>query len=222
MGKKIVASVALSVSLLGVASAQSSGVFIGINAGVSLTQPTYSGAFETMQDALSQKGIGWVNGVDLGYKKAMNEKWGLRYYLSYNYSQSYGLKESSVNPNITETDTDIVQQLITANVDLWFHFTRSFGAYVGIGAGYQRFKPSWTITTTGQKTTFGDLNKGGLAVPLNVGLTWNFNNAHQILYGVKIPLISYDYEINVPSQQGGAGTAGLRAYIMSIGYNYTF
>lgn len=58
--------------------------------------------------------------------------------------------------------------------------------------------------------------KGGLAVPVNLGFTYNFNDKNQLLLGAKIPVLAYDYE----NKDGG--TATLRTYIVQIGYNLTF
>lgn len=215
--KKIVISVALSASLLSVASAQSSGLFVGVNAGVPITTPEYSNIGAMLagmggKDLFPTSGIGWAVGVDLGYKQALGANSGLRYYLSYNYNQSKGSKNNALG----KMEADITQQLITANVDYLYSFTQSFGAYIGIGVGYQQFDPTWKMT--GTKITAG--KKGGLAVPLNVGLTYNLNDAHQLSLGAKIPLLAYDYE-NQKTPEIGADAA-LRTYIVSIGYNLTF
>lgn len=219
--KKIVMSVALSASLLSVASAQSSGLFVGVNAGVPITVPSYSNmtsmAARLGTDIFPSSGIGWAVGVDLGYKQALGENQGLRYYLSYNYNQSKGSKDNgTIALGDGKMDADINQQLITANVDYLYSFTQSLGAYIGIGVGYQQFDPTWKMA--GQSVTVG--KKGGLAVPLNVGLTYNLNDAHQLSLGAKIPLVAYKYQ-----NQGDAilgADAALSTYIVSIGYNLTF
>ena len=213
--KKI--SSALAASLFGVAQAQTSGLFVGVNAGVPITTPSYSG-FTGVKDNFPTSGIGWAVGLDVGYKQALSENYGLKYYISYNYNQSKGSKDNSTP--IGNVDADINQHLITANVDYWLNFTRSFGAYIGIGVGYQQYDPTW-------KTAMMSISagaKGGLAVPLNVGLTYNFNDASQILLGAKIPLVAYDYEsdTNPMMLPMANGTATLRTYIVQIGYNYTF
>lgn len=216
--KKIVMSVALSASLLSVASAQSSGLFVGVNAGVPITVPSYSDLGLGLQgmggkDLFPTSGIGWAVGVDLGYKQALSENKGLRYYLSYNYNQSKGSKDNGIYGKM---EADINQQLITANVDFLYSFTQSLGAYIGLGVGYQQFNPTWKMS--GTEITAG--KKGGLAVPLNIGLTYNLNDAHQLSLGAKIPLVAYDYENRkTPTMEANAA---LRTYIVSIGYNLTF
>ena len=210
--KKILVSSALAASLLCVSNAQSSGLFVGVNAGVPITVPKYSG-FGTMEDLFPTSGIGWGAGVDVGYKQAFSESSGLRYYVSYFYDQSKGSKDNGL---AGKTDADINQQLITANVDYWLNFTQSFGAYIGVGVGYQQFDPTWK--TMGMSISNG--KKGGLAVPVNIGLTYNFNEKNQILLGAKIPLVAYDYESSI--MPGQNATASLRTYIVQVGYNLTF
>ncbi len=195
-----------------VAQAQTSGLFVGVNAGVPITTPSYSG-FTGVKDNFPTSGIGWAVGLDVGYKQVLSENYGLKYYISYNYNQSKGSKDNPVP--FGKVDADINQHLITANVDYYFNFTPAFGAYIGIGVGYQQYDPTWKVM--GQNISQGA--KGGLAVPVNVGLTYNFNDASQILLGAKIPLVAYDYKSTNPMAQG---TATLRTYIVQIGYNYTF
>lgn len=211
--KKI--SIVLAGLLCVAANAQSNGLFVGVNAGVPITTPSYTG-FTGLKDNFPTSGFGWAVGLDVGYKQALSENYGLKYYISYNYNQSKGSKDNSPLPKV---NADINQHLITANVDYWLNFTRSFGAYIGIGVGYQQYDPTW-------KTAMMSISagaKGGLAVPLNVGLTYNFNDASQILLGAKIPLVAYDYESDTnPMLPMANGTATLRTYIVQIGYNYTF
>lgn len=226
MKKKGLVSLALAVALGGTLNAQSSGFFAGINAGVPITTPSYSGALGNIKNALPKTGIGYAVGIDLGYKQAISENYGLKYYLSYNYNQSYGDKSGGGEAlQISKVKADIQSNLITANVDFWYNFTKSFGAYLGVGVGYQSFKPNWKPTTPMGELKLGGSQKGGIAVPLNVGLTYNFNDAHQILLGAKIPLIAYDYKTDValiPTQPAQEGTSTLRTYIVQIGYNLTF
>lgn len=212
--KKI--SIVLAGLLCVAANAQSNGLFVGVNAGVPITTPSYTG-FTGLKDNFPTSGFGWAVGLDVGYKQALSENYGLKYYISYNYNQSKGSKDNSTL--IGNVDADINQHLITANVDYYFNFTPAFGAYIGIGVGYQQYDPTWKVM--GQNISQGA--KGGLAVPVNVGLTYNFNDASQILLGAKIPLVAYDYESDTnPMLPMANGTATLRTYIVQIGYNYTF
>lgn len=210
--KKFLISSALTASLLCVANAQSSGLFVGVNAGVPITTPSYSG-FTGVKDSFPTSGIGWAVGLDVGYKQALSENYGLKYYISYNYNQSKGSKDNA--QPLGKVNADINQHLITANVDYYFNFTPTFGAYIGIGVGYQQYDPTWKVM--GQNISQGA--KGGLAVPVNLGLTYNLNDKNQLLLGAKIPVLAYDYESKSQTIQG---TATLRTYIVQIGYNLTF
>lgn len=232
--KKLSISVALAASLVSGLMAQTSGLLLGVNVGVPITTPSYSGFLGDIKDALPKTGIGWALGVDIGYKQALSENMGLKYYVSYNYSESYGDSSKSATLmniiNLSDVKADIISQLITANIDFWYNFTRSFGAYIGIGVGYQSFKPSWTPTVgmgqVNSEMTIGGKAEGGLAVPLNLGLTYNIGDAHQILLGAKIPLVGYKYETAFAMPQmpnmAQAGASTLRTYIVQIGYNFTF
>lgn len=209
--KKILISSVLSASLLCVANAQSSGLFVGVNAGVPITTPSYSNFVGITPDMFPTSGFGWGVGLDVGYKQAFSQSSGLKYYLSYFYSQSKGSKDNGI---MGKMEADINQHSITANVDYWLNFTQAFGAYIGIGVGYQQFDPTWKMGPV----SIAPGSKGGLAVPVNIGLTYNFNDKNQILLGAKIPVLAYDYKNE--GQYGG--TATLRTYIVQIGYNLTF
>ncbi|RAX54645.1 hypothetical protein CCY99_02460 [Helicobacter sp. 16-1353] len=201
-------------------AAQNSGLLLGVNVGVPITSPSYGGALNSMKSGLPSNGIGWAASIDIGYKQALSNNMGLKYYLEYNYNASYGNKEGG-SVMFSKVKADIKQQLITLNVDYYFNPTDLFGVYVGLGVGYQTFKPTWTPTMAGGVTTmtFGGENKGGLAVPLNLGLTFNVNESNQILIGAKIPLVAYDYKTTVLTQ---AANVKLSTYIVQVGYNYTF
>lgn len=222
--------VCIMVAFLSSAVAQSSGVFVGVNAGVPYTVPSYSGALDTMKGGFPKSGIGWAIGLDVGYKHALSEDYGLKYYVDINYSQSKGKKNGGFQ-TFNSVEADINSLLVTANVDFYYNFTSVVGGYIGLGLGYQSFKPTWKpslATPPGTTMSFGASSKGGIALPLNIGLNFNISDAHQITLGAKIPLIAYKYDTTLPQQvsvmTGGKtdGTATLRAYIFQVGYNYTF
>lgn len=215
--------VCIMVAFLSSAVAQSSGVFVGVNAGVPYTVPSYSGALDTMKGGFPKSGIGWAIGLDVGYKHALSEDYGLKYYVDINYSQSKGKKNGGFQ-TFNSVEADINSLLVTANVDFYYNFTSVVGGYIGLGLGYQSFKPTWKPTTPQGAMSFGGDNKGGIALPLNIGLNFNISDAHQITLGAKIPLIAYKYDTTLPAAIGSAtdGTATLRAYIFQVGYNYSF
>lgn len=221
---------ALALCGLSVASAeQASGLFVGIGAGVPITTPSYGGALKSIQDILPNTGIGYNVSLMAGYRQALNQDMGLRYYAEYNYSESYGDGDGTLMGLMpAKTKADIKQQLATINVDYYYQATSAFSVYAGIGLGYQSFKPSWTPTIMGaEQNAIGGAQKGGLAVPLNIGASFNVNAHNQITLGAKIPLVAYDYKTSVPGatlgQQGELpANVKLRTYIVQIGYNYTF
>lgn len=76
--KKILISSALAASLFGVAQAQTSGLFVGVNAGVPITTPSYGPAIPN-SSMFPTSGIGWAVGLDVGYKQVLSENYGLKY-----------------------------------------------------------------------------------------------------------------------------------------------
>lgn len=210
--------------LISIIEAQSSGVFIGVNYGLSMLEAEFSDFTQNIGYGRwfpqNQTGKGW--GVDVGYKKALTEENGLKFYLSYNYNETKGFKDNGVFGSI---DSHITQKLITANVDYYFNATRFFGAYIGFGIGYQEYNPIWNWIGNTNPLITGRGAKGGLAVPLNIGLTLNVSNSNQITLGAKIPLASYNYDNddgNRPDWLDFSGVATFRASIVQVGYNFTF
>lgn len=217
----IISALCASISIAN--AAQASGVFLGANVGLPITTPSYGGSLERQKSILPKSGIGWNLGVNVGYKHALSEQMGLKYYLQYDYNESYGDKDSTGVMGATQVDADIKQNLITFNVDYYMQPSELFGFYAGLGLGYQSFKPSWTVKMTMMNTTITSGSKGGFALPLNLGVNVNLNANHQITLGAKIPLVGYDYKTTL--QQAGLGgdaNVKLRTYLVQVGYNYTF
>lgn len=223
MKTKIFLSSVLAALLCSTVSAQNSGMFVGVNVGGPAMVSSYSGFLETIKDSLPKRGVSYAVGVSLGYKQALTSKLGVKYYFDYNYNQSFGDKSGGSIPTITKLKADIVQQLLTANMDIYYDFVPSFGMFAGIGVGYQIFKPTWTPTVAGNEMSIGGEQKAGLAVPVNVGLYFNVGEKSQFWLGAKIPLVAYEYKIAAPAMLGnGNGSATFRNYIVQVGYNYTF
>lgn len=227
MFKKLLLGSSLVLASAGALNAsQESGLFVGVNAGIPITSPSYGGYLKSMESGLPTSGIGWALSLDLGYKQALSTTMGLKYYLEYNYNESYGEKTGG-SVMFSKVKADIAQQLITINVDYYYNPIDLVGVYIGLGLGYQSFKPTWTPTMQVGSTTIGGETQGGFALPLNLGVTFNATDANQILIGAKIPLIGYDYK---PSSnpalaaitQGASGNVKLNTYIVQVGYNYTF
>lgn len=91
--KKILISSVLSASLLCVANAQSSGLFVGVNAGVPITTPSYSNFGQAVQTSwFPTSGFGWGVGLDVGYKQALSQSSGLKYYQAIFIAKAKALK----------------------------------------------------------------------------------------------------------------------------------
>lgn len=189
-------------------------IFAGVSAGVPITTPKYNGALSAMKDSFPKTGIGYNLGVNAGYEDDLGPNDGFKLYLEYNYSQSYG-KRTSLLRNMKAT---ISSQMITLNADYYYDFTDLFGAYLGIGAGYVSYKPKYTLASM----TFGNEQKGGFALPINLGLLLHTDDDHDFSIGVKIPLVGYKYKIENSTMPNMSGSVKLSNYIVSIGYNYTF
>jgi len=224
MVRKSLVAIALCVGSFSMAVANpSSGVFVGLNAGLPITTPTYGGAIKQFESILPESGVGYNISLMAGYRQAIQQNMGLRYYIEYNFNQSYGDGSGTIQTLPATSKANITQHLATINADFYYNPTSLFGLYVGIGVGYQSFKPEWTYTMAAQDSTISSGAKGGIAVPLNVGLTFNPTPKHQVAVGAKIPLVGYDYKTMVQTQQGSSeGNAELRSYIVQVGYNYTF
>ena len=192
-------------------------LFVGVNAGVPITTPKYSGGISSYKDMFPKTGTGYNLGVNVGYIDDLGPNDGFRVYVDYSYSQSSG-KRSSTGTNVKAS---IASQMVALNLDYYYDFTELLGAYLGIGAGYVLYKPKYTIEYAGgvQTMTLGNKQKGGFALPLNVGFLLHIDDDHEFSLGAKIPLIDYKYNITNPAM---SGSVKLRNYIVSIGYHYVF
>ena len=228
--KNLLISSVVAAGLLGGIANAKSGAFVGVNVGVPITTASYSGAIAAMQDYLPNSGVGYALGVDLGYKQMFGEgMFGLRYYVDYYFSQSFGSGQQgfpSFGAGITTTiDAAISQHLVNANIDVLFNPLSWLGVYVGIGVGYQGFAPVYSVTSPNPQnpqpatTTTDEGVKGGFSLPLNVGLNFNLGESHTLNVGAKLGLIKYDY---VSDAGMLSGTSTLNSYIIKVGYSYTF
>lgn len=230
--KNLLISSVVAAGLLGGIANAKSGAFVGVNVGVPITTASYSGAIAASQDYFPNSGVGYALGVDLGYKQMFGEgMFGLRYYVDYYFSQSFGSKATQIVPTLPDVtiDATISQHLVNANIDVLFNPLSWLGVYVGIGVGYQGFAPVYSVTSLNPQnpqpatTTTDEGVKGGFSLPLNVGLNFNLGESHALNVGAKIPLVGYDYSIasfmNTPIPDS---SVGLRSYIIKVGYSYTF
>ena len=227
--KNLLISSVVAAGLLGGIANAKSGAFVGVNVGVPITTPEYKGGLRTGSEQFPNSGVGYALGVDLGYKQMFGEgMFGLRYYVDYYFSQSFGSKTTQIAPTSLDVtiDATISQHLVNANIDVLFNPLSWLGVYVGIGVGYQGYNPIYTITATQDATgaTVGTTEdhqpvRGGFSLPLNVGLNFNLGESHTLNVGAKLGLIKYDY---VSDAGMLSGTSTLNSYIIKVGYSYTF
>ena len=226
--KNLLISSVVAAGLLGGIANAKSGAFVGVNVGVPITTPEYKGGLRTGSEQFPNSGVGYALGVDLGYKQMFGEgMFGLRYYVDYYFSQSFGSKTTQIAPTSLDVTIDaaISQHLVNANIDVLFNPLSWLGVYVGIGVGYQGFAPVYSVTSPNPQnpqpatTTTDEGVKGGFSLPLNVGLNFNLGESHTLNVGAKLGLIKYDY---VSDAGMLSGTSTLNSYIIKVGYSYTF
>lgn len=209
----------------GLFASQTSGVFLGINAGGSLITSKYGGNLSEFSGAFPKDNFGYVASIDIGYKQNISN-YGFKYYLEYSFSQVKGSKDSNLGNNgiqeSNHTTTKITNDMLTFNIDYYYNIVEAFGLYAGFGVGYNRYKPNFSINSG--SNNIRDSIKGGLAVPINLGMTININQANQIILGAKIPTINYTYKTKIldSSPKGNEGTIAFNNYIVQLGYNITF
>ncbi len=279
MNKKIICSALLGLGLLSSANAaQESGIFVGANVGVPVTSPSYGGGFHStnmnitipgypismpaslsrsLKSILPTSGVGWGLGLDFGYKQALTESMGFKYYISLMYAYSYGSSNKKADMSVDESmagylalagitdltatignvQANMEQYLVTFNIDYYYNVTDLFGMYIGLGFGYQGFSPDWKVSVSGSSNSIASYaseglsnlyigRRGGFAMPLNVGFTFNSSPQSQWTIGVKIPLVRYNYKITAEDKKladyVGASNVKLATYNVQVGYNYTF
>ena len=68
-----------------------------------ITTPEYKGGLRTGSEQFPNSGVGYALGVDLGYKQMFGEgMFGLRYYVDYYFSQSFGSKATQIVPTLPD------------------------------------------------------------------------------------------------------------------------
>ncbi|PAF49048.1 hypothetical protein BKH43_07325 [Helicobacter sp. 13S00401-1] len=211
--KTLITTLGLMLALSGLSLAKD-GVFIGVNAGLAYTNISYKKS--SNGNFYPEDAPGYSVGLDVGYTQSFNKYMGLRYYLSYNFSQTFGEKSVFLNSSGQETiynnGTSSFNNMLLANVDYFVNLNKMFEVYAGFGVGYAysntnllkaKIDPanggvvmsinqgSEKTVINGEPDTFFNAG-GGFVLPINVGLSINITN-HQVLrMGVKIPLLSTD------------------------------
>lgn len=231
-----------------------SGFTIGLKAGASLVSANYVGAiykpasvveYQLERTAPSFES-GYTGGVDIGYRYYIGDSWGIRGHLDYNFSYTTGYEMgigfSNTNPITTTSNVTRFGHLITLNLDFFYNYG-AIGVFLGVGVGYEgysftskntsrlAYQHSSTAVLDGADTLTGGL-KGGVALPINVGLSFDINENNQLSIGAKIPILSQSYNytqgVKGTSSSTGynptfSGTAPqFRNYIIEAGYTFTF
>ena len=112
-------SAILALFISGVSAESKSGVFAGVNVGVPITTSDYSGYLKNIKNALPTSGVGYALGINVGYKQMFNENMGLRYYVDYNFNQSFGSKSGTTSYSVNaSSDATISQHLISTQSNL--------------------------------------------------------------------------------------------------------
>ncbi|MWV61689.1 outer membrane beta-barrel protein [Helicobacter saguini] len=231
-----------------------SGFTLGVRVGGSFVDANYRGAIYKpasvveYQLEMTAPGSenGYMGGIDIGYRLYIGDNWGLRGHLDYNFSYTNGYKRgqgfSTNNPIITTAEVSRFGHLITLNLDLFWNYG-AFGIYVGLGVGYEgytftskntsryAFQHTGTHPLDGSDTLMGSF-QGGVALPLNFGISFDINQHNQISLGAKLPILAQKY--NYTQSVSGTSSSALynptfsgeipsfRNYIVELGYTFTF
>lgn len=201
----VVAGVGLSsFSALSAADSGNSGFFIGGELG-------YSAIFETTRpDNKSTSIFPFGNlGAKFGYIATLNDKFGVRVYLGYNWAYN----TTTTNEPATSSRTLTSYHQIAGNVDVLWRFTDMFGAYIGAGVGYA----SYNNTETANNTTTTTNGASGTVIPINVGVETYIGGNHTLGLNFKIPTIAYK-----GTDANATTTAEVRNLIITLGYSYKF
>lgn len=204
------------VSFNAFANDRASSLFVGGNVGASVADSTLTSGNLNNNFRIGT-GAGWTIGAEAGYRHFLGNKFGFKYYVSYNYMQTFSNSgRGGTGGNSYSMDTTLNQQLIAANVDFFYNFTRSFGVYFGLGAGATTLQPDFAISNN----TFGARNQSDrmhtfFALPFNAGFQFNIKDNHTITFGAKIPLLSQDYiSSRIPNKEE------IKTYMVMLGYTY--
>ena len=213
-------SAVLALLASGVSAESKSGLFVGVNVGVPITTINYVEYYEELEEIYPTLGVGYALGINVGYKRMLNDKMGLRYYVDYHFNQSFGSKTTQEGRDKFKGSTTITQHLATANVDFLYNFTSSFGAYVGIGLGYRRYAATMTFSGEGELFKPDLKTASGFALPINIGVNYNLSDNQTIDIGAKIN--TFGVTTKYSAYNTDFDVADLRTFIIKVGYTYTF
>ncbi|MGX3098092.1 outer membrane beta-barrel protein [Helicobacter sp. 23-1046] len=155
-------------------------------------------------------------GAKFGYIAPLNDKFGLRVYLGYNWAYSTSNTSTPADPAqgtaATNEGTLLSYHQIAGNVDVLWKFTDMFGAYIGAGVGYGSYS---SVSTTDNVTTTTNV-ASGMVIPVNVGVETYIGGNHTLGLNFKIPTIAYK------GTDTAATTTEVRNLIITLGYSYKF
>ena len=208
--KKLMVSGALALTFSGVAMAEESGAFVGVDLGLSNGKMTR----ETMgSEQIQDVNFGFRYGLMGGYKWFFTESFGLRAYLQVN-NGSLKLKDMPATPNTYNTLN------VMANVDALYNFyaseASSAGLFAGLSFGYAIHygKAVDGLTAGGLK------NPSGFDMGINFGLRTIFAKNHGVEFFSRFGVIG----ASATGDQGGTETkmSILQPYAFGARYTYNF
>ncbi|HIV48295.1 outer membrane beta-barrel protein [uncultured Helicobacter sp.] len=215
--KKLMVSGALALAFSGVAMAEESGAFVGVDLGLSNGKMTR----ETMgSEQIQDVNFGFRYGLMGGYKWFFTESFGLRAYLQVN-NGSLKLKDMPATPNTYNTLN------VMANVDaLWNFYTsneNAVGLFAGLSLGY-------AIHNGGivkQYVDSGIKDPSGFDMGINFGVRSILAKHHGIEIFSRFGVVgaSATSATSVPGVPGVPGTIDVKMTTMqpyAFGVRYTF
>ena len=226
MMRKFISGI-LALGLFSIANAEVSGFYVGANVGLHIVSINYGNTLassvisgfngsinsQTLSPNLAayapSSGFGYAIGIDVGYKMMFNDSFGIRGYIDYYFAQSFGSKRIALYV-IDGTQT---HHLVTLNADVIYAPIDLISIYLGIGVGFQGFSNSLKSLQNGFNINYNGNFTGSFALPINVGVNFNFG-ASSISLGAKIPILSGDLIQNTK--------VTARNYIIKLGYTYIF
>ena len=233
---KMVTSVAVASALANSVIAEESGVFLGLEAGVSIMNTQN----ETTDFKDSKYGFGGNYGFTIGYKQFFNPYIGLRYYANINYMQAdvYASNAPNITSNGTTTyttypsfvdETNFMLLNYGINVDFLGNFVAKenvdFGGFVGIGLGGDTYLFDLNIISqtspTQRKVIVGQETTTTFNATLNIGLRGNIFKNDGIELVAKVPFIGQKF-VDTTKADGAPLKMTRTYYSVALRYTYSF
>ena len=217
--KKLMVSGVLALALSGVAMAEESGGFVGVDLGIS-------------NAAMTQENSGFTNstftlgnfryGLMGGYKWFFTESFGLRAYLQVNNGANYGaptLVYTSVPGLPTQIGRPSFSTLnVMANVDALYNFYTSEASSAGLFAGLSfGYAIHYGGVVKEQQEAQDQFNPSGFDMGINFGVRTIFAKHHGIEFFNRFGVIGANSEI-----AGGTKNTILQPYAFGVRYTFNF